>query len=206
VFARIADLVCDLWRRPDAGIWEVRGAPQHFTHSKVLCWVALDRAMRLAGKHGMRHAHVARWREQAAAIQTFVETRCWSDRLRSYTRAAGSDDVDASLLMLSIVEYGDPAGPRMNGTIDAICRELRRGPFVYRYKSDDGLPGTEGTFLNCSFWLASALARAGRLDEATALMNDLIARANDVGLYAEELDPATGDFLGNFPQALVHLS
>ena len=206
VLGRIADLVCDLWKQPDAGIWEVRSAPQHFTHSKVMCWVALDRAVRLADEGELPRKHAARWKQEAAAIVDFIETKCWSDHQRSYTRAAGSEDLDASLLMLPVVQYGDPTGSRINGTIDAICRQLRKGPFVYRYLSDDGLPGTEGCFLNCSFWLVAALARAGRRDEATALMNDLVARANDVGLYSEEIDPRTGAFLGNFPQALVHLS
>jgi GH15 family glucan-1,4-alpha-glucosidase len=108
--------------------------------------------------------------------------------------------------MLPLIEYGDPTGPRINGTIDAILRELRRGDFVYRYLDEDGLAGGEGCFVNCSFWLVSALARAGRLDEASLLMERLIGRANDVGLYAEEIDPRTGEFLGNFPQALVHLA
>jgi GH15 family glucan-1,4-alpha-glucosidase len=208
VLARIADLVCDIWRQPDSGIWEVRSAMQHFTHSKVMCWVALDRAIRLASReeHDVPDKHIDRWKKEAAAIESFVETQCWSERRGSYVRSAGSTDLDSSLLMLPIVGYGDPAGPRMNGTLDAIGRDLRRGPFVYRYRSEDGLPGAEGCFLNCSFWLVAALARARRIDEATELMDRLIAQANDVGLYAEEIDPNSGEFLGNFPQALVHLS
>ena len=206
VLGRIADLVCDIWREPDSGIWEVRSAPLQFTHSKVMCWVALDRAIRLAAEHDLPGRHIARWTREAAAIQDFVDTKCWSEHRASYTRSAGSDDLDASLLMLSTVGFGDPAGRRMNGTIDAIARDLRHGPFVYRYLNEDGLPGTEGCFLNCSFWLVAALARAGRIEAATDLMGQLLDRANDVGLYSEEIDPETGEFLGNFPQALVHLS
>jgi GH15 family glucan-1,4-alpha-glucosidase len=206
VLGRITDLVCDLWRSPDCGIWEVRSAPQHFAHSKAMCWVALDRAIRLAEEGDLPSRHIDRWRREAAAVRDFIERECWSERHGSYTRAAGSDEVDASLLMLSTVRYGDPAGPRMLGTIDAVSRALRHGPFVYRYLSEDGLPGSEGCFLNCSFWLVAALARAGRVSEARDLMSDLVARANDVGLYSEEIDPVNGAFLGNFPQALVHLS
>jgi len=206
VLARVADLVCDLWRSPDCGIWEVRSAPQHFTHSKAMCWVALDRAIRLAEEGDLPSRHIDRWRREASAVRDFIERECWSERSGSYTRAAGTEDLDASLLMLSTVRYGDPAGPRMQGTIDAVSRALRHGPFVYRYVSEDGLPGSEGCFLNCSFWLVSALARAGRRREAEDLMTDLVSRANDVGLYAEEVDPGSGAFLGNFPQALVHLS
>jgi GH15 family glucan-1,4-alpha-glucosidase len=206
VLARIADHVCDIWRRPDSGIWEVRNGPFHFTHSKVMCWLALDRAVRLAERGEVRARHVDRWQREAAAIREFVEGRCWSDRLRSYTRVAGEERSDASLLMLSLVDYTDPRGERMTGTIDQITRELRDREFVYRYRADDGLPGTEGCFLNCSFWLVSALARAGRVDDASDLMDRLAARANDVGLYSEEIDPASGAFLGNFPQALVHLA
>jgi GH15 family glucan-1,4-alpha-glucosidase len=206
VLARIADLVCRIWREPDAGIWEVRGPKQHFTHSKAMCWVALDRAIRLAAEQDVPSRHVARWREERDAIKAFIETNCWSDRLRSYTRAAGTEQLDASLLMLSLVGFSDTAGERINGTIDAVKRELRQGPLVFRYLAEDGLPGSEGCFLNCSFWLAGALARAGRIDEAGTLMEELVAAANDVGLYSEQIDPATGEFLGNFPQALVHLS
>jgi GH15 family glucan-1,4-alpha-glucosidase len=204
--ADIADYVCNIWRQPDAGIWEVRDEPRHFTHSKVMCWVALDRAIRLAAEDDVPAAHVARWKQEAEAIVSFVDGQCWSDKRQSYVQYAGSDSVDASLLMLSLMGYGGAMNPRVLATVDAVKRELCRNDLVYRYLNADGLPGTEGCFLNCSFWLVGALARGGRVDEATAMMNELIARANDLGLYAEEIDPATGEFLGNFPQALVHLS
>jgi len=206
VLARIADHVCDIWRQPDSGIWEVRNGPFHFTHSKVMCWVALDRAVRLADRKEMPARHAVRWRAEAEAVRAFVEQHCWSDELVSYTRTAGSRDVDASLLMLPIIGYGDVGGDRIRGTIDAVNRLLRHGDVVYRYHADDGVAGGEGCFLNCSFWLVSALARGGRVDEATALMERLVARANDVGLFSEEIDPRSGAFLGNFPQALVHLA
>jgi len=206
VVGHIADLVCDLWRSRDAGIWEVRGEWQHFTHSKVMCWVALDRAVRLAEEHDVPTRNVARWKREATAIAHFVDTECWSDVHRTYTRAAGTDQLDASLLMLPLVGFGDPASLRIHGTIDAVSAALRRGPHVFRYLAEDGLPGQEGCFLNCSFWLAGALARAGRVDEARTLMDDLVREANDVGLYSEEIEPDTREFLGNFPQALVHLS
>jgi GH15 family glucan-1,4-alpha-glucosidase len=206
VLARIADRVCDIWRQPDSGIWEVRNGPFHFTHSKVMCWVALDRAIRLAARGELPARHAGRWKQEAGAIADFVERHCWSDRLGSYTRIADEERVDASLLMLALVGYGDPHGARITGTIDAVTRELGHGDFVYRYDADDGVTGAEGCFLNCSFWLVSALARAGRVADASALMDRLVAQANDVGLYSEEIDPVTGDFLGNFPQALVHLA
>jgi GH15 family glucan-1,4-alpha-glucosidase len=206
VLARIADHVCRIWRQPDAGIWEVRNGPFQFTHSKVMCWVALDRACRLAETGELPSRHLEKWRTEASAIVDFVEQHCWSERQRSYTRIAGLDDVDASLLMLPIVGYGDARGARIQGTIEAIRRDLGHDDFVYRYRAADGVPGREGSFLNCSFWLAGALARAGQVEEASLLMDRLMARANDVGLFSEEIEPATGDFLGNFPQALVHLA
>jgi GH15 family glucan-1,4-alpha-glucosidase len=187
----------------------VRNGPFQFTHSKVMCWVALDRAMSLAQRGELPSYHTSRWKNEAAAIRTFIEEQCWSDDLRSYTRTALDEQEprsDASLLMLPLVGYGDPRGPRISGTIDAVCRTLQHGDFVYRYRAEDGLSGNEGSFLNCSFWLVSALAKNGRLGEANGLMTALIRRANDVGLYSEEVDPNSGSFLGNFPQALVHLA
>ena len=204
--AAVADLVCDIWSRPDAGIWEVRGPERHFTQSKMMCWVALDRAGRLAATAQIPSGNVERWRSEADAIRSFVEDRCWSEAKQSYTRSADAEDLDASVLLGARFGYGDPAGTRFSRTIDALRRELGRGPFLYRYLGDDDLRGQEGSFLCCSFWLAEVLGLAGRRAEAVDLLNELIAFENDIGLYAEEIDPSTSAFLGNFPQALTHLA
>jgi GH15 family glucan-1,4-alpha-glucosidase len=204
--AKIADLVCEIWMSPDSGIWEVRSEPRHFTQSKMMCWVALDRAISLAGSSRIPSDHASRWIHERDAIGAFVEERCWSDRLHSYVRSADSEELDASVLLGSMLGYGDPAGPRMLGTLDAIDRGLRDGAFMERYSGGDGVAGSEGAFLACSFWYVDALARAGRLDQAVDLMEQLVGMANDVGLYAEEVDANDGAFLGNFPQALSHLA
>jgi GH15 family glucan-1,4-alpha-glucosidase len=202
----IADLVSSIWRHPDRGIWEVRSEPTHFTQSKMMCWIALDRALRLA-EQGMIHGrNSARWIEEREAIAVFIETQCWSADKGSYVRSAGAEDLDASLLLGALFGYRPRDPERMRSTVDAVRRELGHGPFVYRYTGQDGLSGKEGAFLACSFWLAEALARWGRVDEAASLMDELVGLSNDVGLYAEEIDPSTRDFLGNFPQALTHLS
>jgi GH15 family glucan-1,4-alpha-glucosidase len=205
-FAEIADLVCRIWRQPDSGMWEVRSQPEHFTHSKMMCWVALDRAVRLADAGHLPGDHRSRWRREGHAIREFIETNCWSERLGSYTREAGGEGLDASLLLGVLFGYDAPDPGRMAATVDALWRELGRGPLLSRYSGEDGLHGAEGAFLCCSFWLADALARSGRLEEATSLMDQLIALASDGGLYAEEIDPDTGGLLGNVPQGLVHLA
>jgi GH15 family glucan-1,4-alpha-glucosidase len=204
--AEIADLVCRLWRQPDAGIWEVRSEPAHFTQSKMMCWVALDRARDLAERGLIPSRHAARWSTEAQAIREFVETRCFSPEKQSYVRCAGSEELDASLLLGALLSYGDVRAERWGGTIEAVRRELGQGPFVRRYTGEDGLPGSEGAFLACSFWLVEALARNGRVEDAVTLMDELIGLANGVGLYAEEIDPATGAHLGNLPQGLSHLA
>ncbi len=204
--AEIADLVCTIWRGPDYGIWEVRSAPTHFTQSKMMCWVALDRALRLAERRWIPGADTGRWAAEREAIEAFIETRCWSEEKGSYVRSAGAEDLDASLLLGVLFDYGPRHAERLLSTVEAIRRELGQGPLVYRYTGEDGLSGREGAFLACSFWLAEALARCGRPDEAASLMDELVGLANDVGLYAEEIDPASGGFLGNFPQALTHLA
>ncbi len=204
--AGMADLVSRSWRQPDAGIWEVRSRPEHFTQSKMMCWVALDRARDLARRGLIPDGHAQRWSREAQSIHEFVETRCFSHAKRSYIRYAGSEELDASLLLGILLGYGDPTTERWAGTIDAVRRELQNGPFVRRYTGDDGLGGSEGAFLTCSFWLVEALAQGRRIDEAVALMDQLVGLANDVGLYAEEVDTATGAFLGNLPQGLSHLA
>jgi GH15 family glucan-1,4-alpha-glucosidase len=204
--AEIADLVCRIWRAPDAGIWEVRSEPRHFTQSKMMCWVALDRAIDLAGRGIIPGRHATRWTAEAAAIHEFVERCCFSDEKRSYTRSAGSDELDASVLLGALLSYGDGASERWVSTIAAVRRELACGPLVQRYTGEDGLGGTEGAFLACSFWLAEALARSGRVEDAAELMDELVGLAGDVGLYAEELDPVGGGQLGNLPQGLSHLA
>jgi GH15 family glucan-1,4-alpha-glucosidase len=203
--AEIADLVCTLWREPDAGIWEVRAGATHFVESKMMCVVALDRAVALAESGSVPAHNVARWRSEAAAARAFVETHGYSERKRSYVRATGEEDLDASLLLAVLAGYDRPDTPRLLDTVAAIRRELVHGPFVHRYLGEDGLGGAEGAFLACSFWLVEALVRQGDVDEATALMDELVELANDVGLYAEEVDES-GAFLGNFPQGLSHLA
>ncbi|HYY75333.1 MAG TPA: glycoside hydrolase family 15 protein [Gaiellaceae bacterium] len=203
--AATAGLVCDVWREPDRGLWEVRSGPVHFVQSKMMCWIALDRAARLAERGQLPREHAARWRREAEAVRDFVEEQGFSEAKGSYVRFAGSEELDASLLLGSLMGYCDGDDPRMAGTIDAIRQELGHGPYVHRYTGEDGLEGREGAFLCCSFWLVEALARAGRPDEAAELMESLLELANDVGLYAEEIDPLTGEFLGNFPQGLTHL-
>jgi GH15 family glucan-1,4-alpha-glucosidase len=203
--AKIADYVAEHWRDRDSGIWEVRSEPAHFIHSKALCWVALDRACGLA-ERGLIPDRSKAWRSEADEIRAFVSVEGWDAQRGSYIRAPGMQHWDASLLTMVIHGYDEPESDRLRGTVEAIRRELGVGPFVYRYKGEDGVAGEEGAFLTCSFWLVDALARQGRLDEARFLMDELVGAANDVGLYSEEIDPSNGEFLGNFPQGLTHLA
>jgi GH15 family glucan-1,4-alpha-glucosidase len=147
-----------------------------------------------------------RWRREHRRIREFVETRGYSESRRSYIRSVGDDGVDASLLLGVLAGYDEHRAPRLLCTVDAVRRELGRGPLVRRYLGADGLAGEDGAFVACSFWLVEAYARQGRLDEAAALMEELVPLANDLGLFAEEIDPDSGDFLGNFPQGLSHLA
>jgi GH15 family glucan-1,4-alpha-glucosidase len=200
------DRVCERWSEPDAGIWEIRGDAVQHVHSKVMAWLALDRGLRIARTHRLPVERRRHWLDVRDAIGADVTELGYSPALGSYTRSYGSQDLDAALLVLPLVGIEDPHSTRVRGTVDAIRDQLSAGgPLLFRYPPGrDGLPGTEGAFLPCSFWLVQALARTGRRDEALALFEDLLGRASPLGLYAEEMDPATGAHLGNFPQALTH--
>jgi GH15 family glucan-1,4-alpha-glucosidase len=196
--AAIADSAARHWREPDHGIWEARGAPRHYVHGKVMAWVALDRAIAMLGDNG-------RWGTERDALAREVLERGVDPERGCLTQAYGAPGMDAALLLVPLL--GFPAPEKiLHATIDAVCAELREGDFVRRYQTDDGLEGHEGAFLICSFWLVDALLWQGRGEEAEALLARLTAMRNDVGLLSEELDPATGEFLGNFPQAFTHLA
>ncbi|MFC4534697.1 glycoside hydrolase family 15 protein [Sphaerisporangium dianthi] len=201
----LADAAVTQWREPDHGIWEIRGERRHYLHSKAMCWVAADRAVSLARRLGAEH-RVAEWRAAAEEIRDTILREGWSEKAGAYTQAFGSSDLDASVLMMPIMGLLPADDPRMLATIDAIAARLvdERG-LVYRYRIDDGLPGEEGAFLLCTFWLAQAQALAGRPEEARAVFERAGRFANDVGLMAEEVCPRTGEFLGNFPQAFSHI-
>jgi GH15 family glucan-1,4-alpha-glucosidase len=199
--AALADFVAESWREPDSGIWESREAPKHYVLSKAMCWTTLDRAARLADAGVLPRKDG--WRASADELRDWVETEGWDDARGSYACAPGEEQLDASLLAMALCAYSDADDPRFLATAERIQRELARGPHLYRWSGADEI---EGAFTTCSFWLVDALARAGRRDEAAELMDELVAAANDVGLYAEEIDPETGEHLGNFPQGLVHLA
>jgi GH15 family glucan-1,4-alpha-glucosidase len=171
-----------------------------------MCWVALDRAARLARSGMIEDHHLNLWEREAEAIRVFIDSQGWSEDRQSYVRSAGSTDLDASLLMAVLLGYDDPNSERLRATVRAIRAELGKGPLLYRYTGEDGVGGGEGFFLTCSFWLVDALALLGQVDEAAEVMDSLLSFANDVGLYSEEVEPETREFLGNFPQALVHLA
>ncbi|MDN3357391.1 glycoside hydrolase family 15 protein [Actinomadura sp. DC4] len=200
-----ADTAAERWTEKDQGIWEVRSDPQHFLYSKVMCWVALDRAIALAARLDAAD-HVAAWRSVREEIHDTVLREGWNERARAFTQYFGSEALDASNLMLPIVGFLPPDDPRILATIDAVAERLTDDAgLVYRYRTEDGLAGEEGTFLLCTFWLAQALALSGQVDRARAAFERAAAYANDLGLLAEEVDPETGELLGNFPQAFSHI-
>ncbi len=201
----LADAAADRWEAADAGIWEQRRRPDHFVHSKVMCWAALDRALALAGEC-MRRGPVRRWKRERDRIARAVERHGYDRKRQTFRRAFDSVDVDAALLMLPHTGFVDVADERMVGTVDAVLEELDDGGLLRRYRARDGLPGREAPFVACTFWLAECLAGQGRLDEAAAAFERAAATANDLGLYSEEYDPRNERMLGNFPQALTHLS
>ena len=202
----LIDHAAEKWPEPDCGLWEWPGKPDHFVHSKVLCWAALDRGIRLADEC-MRRAPIRRWKQARDELREAIERRGYDRKRGVFVQAFDRKDLDAALLLLPTVEFVDWDDERMVRTAAAVREELSAGDgLVYRYRRKDGLPGQEGAFLCCSFWLVECLARTGEVEEARALFDQTVGRANDVGLFSEELDPETGQLLGNFPQGLTHLA
>ncbi len=204
--AGFADTVAARWSEPDAGIWEIRGPAANHVHSKVMAWLALDRALSISAHQRTSARRRQRWADQRDALAAEIASRGVDPTTGSLSRTYGSHDVDAALLVLPLLNLVPPDSDLVRATIDTIRRDLHAGVgLLYRYPpGQDGLPGTEGAFLPCSFWLVQALATSGRSHEATELFEHLMTLASPLGLYAEEIDPATGRHLGNFPQALTH--
>ncbi len=202
------DFLAAHWHEPDEGIWEIRGPRRHFTHSKVMAWVAFDRAVKDAEAGGL-DGPVDEWRRLRDAIHAQVCSSGFDARRNCFVQTYGSSELDGSLLLLPLVGFLPPDDARIRGTVEAIQRELVVDGLVQRYLTEtniDHLPPGEGMFLPCTFWLADALALMGRRDEAEALFERLLRRCNDLGLLAEEIEPGSGHMLGNFPQALTHVA
>jgi GH15 family glucan-1,4-alpha-glucosidase len=204
----LVDVVCSSWTNPDDGIWEVRGDRRHFTHSKLMAWVALDRTIKDVERFNVSR-DVAAWKELRDTIRAEICTRGFDAKRNSFVQYYGSSDLDASLLLMPLVGFLPPTDPRIVGTVEAIKRELMFDGLVMRYSSErgvDGLPAGEGAFLACTYWLVDNLALAHRLDEAHELFERLLALRNDVGLLAEQYDPVAKRQVGNFPQAFTHVA
>lgn len=201
----IVDYVCSIWQSKDSGIWEVRGGLRHFIHSKVMCWVAVNRGIKIAQQNGF-NAPFKRWRETEDNIHAFIVEKGFNKSLNSFVQSVGSEDVDASSLLIPIVGFLPFNDPRIQGTIDMVLKRLViKDELVYRYFADDGLPGKEGAFALCTFWLINALALSGRIQEAEKIFTTFLKHVTPTGLLSEEIDPHTGNQLGNFPQAFSHI-
>ncbi len=201
------DAACILWKWPDQGIWEIRGGPYHFVHSKFMCWVAVDRGIKIAEKLGHRK-NLKRWRKAAQEIREDILTKGWNPERQAFTQHYGTTALDASNLLMTFFDFLPISDERITSTIERTVEELSWNGLLRRYRTDetdDGLSGTEGAFLWCSFWLVRSLLRMGRLEEAVALYERLVGYSNHLGLLPEMIDPSTGEALGNFPQALTHL-
>jgi GH15 family glucan-1,4-alpha-glucosidase len=207
--AYLADMAAARWMDKDAGMWEMRGEPRHHLSSKVLCWVALDRAVQLAPALGS-FATPEQWAAERDRIRDAILARGWNDELGAFVQSFDADELDAAQLLMPIVGFLPATDERMRSTIEAIARDLTEDGLVLRYRNEeglnaDGLTGEEGTFVICSFWLVSCLAKAGEVERAERLFDQLAGYANDLGLLAEEIDTESGEQLGNFPQAFSHI-
>lgn len=204
----VVDYVCDIWKEKDAGIWEVRGGYQHFVHSKLMCWVAIDRGLKIAEKQG-KACPKEKWEQVREEIKNEILLKGFNKKLNSFVQSYDSDTLDATSLLIPIYKFLPFNDPRVQGTLNAILKNLTtKEGLVYRYKAeetDDGLNCDEGAFLICSFWLIDVLAYSGRIDEARSILLKMLDYASPTGLLAEEVDPKTGEALGNYPQAYSHI-
>jgi GH15 family glucan-1,4-alpha-glucosidase len=201
MLADCIDRVAALWPDTDSGMWEL-DEHRHYTSSKISVWMAFDRALRLAAEGQLPDKHVSQWREQCDRLHSWIESNCWSDELGAYCGWVGEDSLDAGILRAMRMDY--PETERLDRTVDTIRERLAAAPgLVYRTSEH---VGEEGAFVACSFWLVEALARLGRVDEACETMEQILPYANDLGLFSEEIDPESGELLGNFPQGLSHLA
>jgi GH15 family glucan-1,4-alpha-glucosidase len=201
---RVADQACEAWQRPDFGIWELRNGPFHLVYSKAMVWVALDRAVRMA-EAGLIEGNTKKWRRSRSEVAKQVLERGFDPELGAFKQAYERSVPDASNVRIALLELLPPDDFRVQGTLDCTLEHLTEKDLVYRYRADDGVAGFEGAFGSCTFWLVDALALSGRLDEAYALFEGMLGRRNHLGLYSEEIDPHSGAFLGNFPQAYMHV-
>ncbi|MDI6719061.1 MAG: glycoside hydrolase family 15 protein [Methanomicrobiales archaeon] len=200
----IADHVCAVWKEPDHGIWEVRGEPRHYVYSKLMSWVALDYAVHLAERFGLQ-GDVGRWRRNRDAIRDDILEKGYDPDLRSFVMAYGSKELDAANLRMPMFEFLPFEDERVRGTVDATMEHLMENGLLYRHNAEDDLPGEEGTFALCTLWLVDVLALSGRHAEALEIYENMLGHANHAGLFAEQIDAETGEFLGNFPQAFTHI-
>jgi GH15 family glucan-1,4-alpha-glucosidase len=198
--------ICELWDKPDNGIWEVRSSLVHHTHSKAMAWVGLDRLIKLSVKYNWKDAPLEKFKKVSLQISSAIEEYGFNDELQSYTREFSGRTLDASLLTLSLKGYADPKSPRMISTSQLIYDRLSKNNMIYRYlNDDDGLPGDEGSFGVCSFWLAEHLAKSGNLTKAIEIFETMLRHASPAGLLSEEIDPETNELLGNYPQGFTHI-
>jgi GH15 family glucan-1,4-alpha-glucosidase len=203
----LVEWVCEHWNQPDEGIWETRGGRKNFLYSRLMCWVAIERAIRMANRRGLP-ADLPRWRESRDAIYRRIMTHGWSEARQAFVQHEDDDVLDAAVLMMPLTKFIAPTDPKWLSTLDALTNELVSDSLVYRYDptaSPDGLRGDEGTFSICSFWYVEAMVHAGRIDEARLAFEKMLTYANHLGLYAEEISN-TGEQQGNFPQAFTHLA
>jgi alpha,alpha-trehalase len=201
----LADQAAARWREPDQGIWEVRGGPRHFLYSKLMCWAALDRALRLSKRGGLA-GDAARWMRVRDEIRRAILAEGYDADVGAFTQAFGEKALDASALAVPLVGFLPATDPRVRSTAERVRERLTSGGLVHRYLTQDGLPGGEATFALCSFWLVDNLALQGRVDEARELFERLAGYASDTGLFAEMIDPVAGELLGNYPQGFTHLA